>query len=590
MEGNNELTDLQVTNKLSLAKESGQEFKQRRIPEWNENYMLYRDKPQLNRLTQRQSVHIPLMKYAILSAVKDFEKMPSIYFNNLDNDKQKEIFINAYWEEIKKINKLKAKDVMDKKQAALYGRSFKKINVVNGILKIEVIDPMYIILDRYMDPSDIDSAQFLIQTNIYSSLNDLLSMDGLDPYELRKLRLYYKSESGLIDAQNNLKEMQAHKEREIALGIQDAYDPNVDEVYVELNEVYMMLYSNQYGREVMHRLIFACTRDGNHLLSRKELCEVIGHTKGDRWFDHVPYVSWAIDIENGDVWSDGIGDIVRGPNKVVDLYYSQDAENRTLRNFGMNYYDASDPEFVPQTFVPVPWGWYPINGKPQDKVQRIEIPELRGNLEAINFVIGIAEKSVAVNATQQGAVEKSDVTLGEIQLSLANAKERIKDTTISYIESWEDLGQKIYWFIEAAGDSLLPLEVVKKGRNNLQIYKRLISPSDYFSRNGYAPEIKTMEDKQKEDIESIQKLQAAQSIMPRNETLRDITKKKVLEFAGLKPEEIEQVMQTEKQLQTMPVTTIDPNAQEAEVMNDNVPMQDMAMQNSNANMVPISQK
>lgn len=549
MEGTQELKNSEVVNKFQLQKKSGIEYRNRRTPEWTENYLMYRDKPQVNRLTQRQSVHIPLTKYAVLSAVKDFEKLPSLYFHNLGNDKQKEVYYNEYWKETLKINKIRAKDVMDKKLAALYGRPYKKLNVIDGKVKIEIIDPLHILVDRYMDSSDIDSSQYIIQTNIWASLYELQTMEGIDPLALSQLKHYYKTEAGLVEAAKNLNEMQTEKDRNAALGLDDAYDPSVDEVYVELNEAYMMLYSNQYKREVMHACVFACTEAGEYLLKRKELCEVLGATQDDFWYTHIPFTSWAIDIESGDVLSDSIADIVRGSNKIIDAWFSQEVENRTMRNFGMNYYDSKDGKFVPQTFTPVPFGWYPIPGNPNDIVKRVEIPELNGNLEAINFVIQLAEKSVAVNSTQQGAVEKSSVTLGEIQLSLANAKERIKDTTISYVESWEDLGIKFIKILEGAANmkQIEPMEVVRPGRNNLRMYKRLISAEDWFDVNGYSVEVKTMEDKQQEDIDQLQKLQAAKQFMPNNMMLDSIVKKKMIEFAGLKPEEVDQVMQMEQE-------------------------------------------
>ena len=46
------------------------------------------------------------------------------------------------------------------------------------------------LVDRHTDPSNIDSAQYIIQTNIFRSLYDLEQMEGLDKNALRQIKLY----------------------------------------------------------------------------------------------------------------------------------------------------------------------------------------------------------------------------------------------------------------------------------------------------------------------------------------------------------------------------------------------------------------
>jgi hypothetical protein len=47
--------------KLVNEKKAGREFQLRKHLDWNENYELYRGKVKTNRLTQRQTVTVPLM-------------------------------------------------------------------------------------------------------------------------------------------------------------------------------------------------------------------------------------------------------------------------------------------------------------------------------------------------------------------------------------------------------------------------------------------------------------------------------------------------------------------------------------------------
>lgn len=159
-EDNEEIIQLDPeVESIKLHKESALNWRKRRHDDWTENYTLYRDKVIINRLTQRQSVNIPLMKQTVKTLLKDMDNPPLLYFENLDNDKQKEVFYNEYWGWTSDINKLIIKDIVDKKQVLLYGRSFKKLNVVDGRFFFEIIDPWDILIDRYVDPANLDSAR-----------------------------------------------------------------------------------------------------------------------------------------------------------------------------------------------------------------------------------------------------------------------------------------------------------------------------------------------------------------------------------------------------------------------------------------------
>ena len=68
---------------LKNNRDEGYNYKYRRTIDWNETYELYRDKVTYNRLTQRQSVNLPIMKGQIRTLLKDVDDMPVIYFQNL---------------------------------------------------------------------------------------------------------------------------------------------------------------------------------------------------------------------------------------------------------------------------------------------------------------------------------------------------------------------------------------------------------------------------------------------------------------------------------------------------------------------------
>lgn len=547
------ITDDQLRDRILLSKDSAYNFRERRHDDWTENYTLYRDKVIVNRLTQRQSVNVPVMKYSIKSLLKDVDDPPMLYFKNRDNDTQKEVFYNEYWKYCADRNKLVIKDIVDKKQVMLFGRSFKKLNITDGMFSFEVIDPQDILVDRYVDPANLDTARVLIHEHIFKPLSSLSTNPLYDKEAVNRLKEFYATESGLIRAESNVESLEDKNDRMEQMGLIDVQNPVLGETYVELNEVFIAIYDEKLERDIYWFVVMA---DGNEILMKKPLHELIGKTADDYWMNHLPFTSWGDDPERTDFWSDGVGDTLRTPNKVVNSWVSQMVENRTLRNFGMQYYDSSGENglnFVPQTFEAVPWGWYPYPGNPNEGIKRVDIPDLSDSLDEIQFILTMAEKATGASATQQGSVEQQKVTLGEIQLALANAKERIKGMSVFYMDSWKEFGTKYIKMLEGAGSMIDVVEVFRKGANTDHVYSKVISPDNWDSELGYEVEVKDLTANASRTTDDLQKLSAVRTIMVGNKPLDDIYKQKVLEFAGLSANEVKNVMEADKMVPQMPV-------------------------------------
>lgn len=287
-------------------------------------------------------------------------------------------------------------------------------------------------------------------------------------------------------------------------------------------------------------------------LFKKPLREVIGETEEDYWNDHYPYSSWAVDPERVDFWSDAPADTLRQANKVSNAWISQLVENRTLRNFNMHYYDSTNSNFIPQTFNPVSWGWYPTPGNPNEIVKDVVVGDLSESLDEMQFIIGIAEKAIAASGSQTGQVEQKQVTLGEVKLALSNAQERTKSIAVYYTQAWLDFGYKYIKMLEAADHLLDSIVVHKKGREGRKTYSKEISPKTWYQKSGYSVEVKTKEDKQAGDVDILQKLNAVKMSMPNNQPLAEIYNKHLLEFAGLSSDEMQRVLDFEKQNPVMP--------------------------------------
>lgn len=532
---------------LKAYKDSGYNYRERRHEDWKENYTLYRDKVTINRLTQRQSVNVPLMKQTIRTLLKDVDDMPVIEYQNRDNDKQKEIFQNEYWKWTVEQNKLEIKDIVDKKQVFLFGRSFDQMQVADGMVKMTIVDPQDILVDRYCDPTDIDSSRFLIHTHIFVPLSQIEKNDKYDKQAIADLKQWYLSDRGMIKASEN-RQMLVEKNQKLAdMGVSDVNDPTLGETIVELTQYFVY---DKKGKED-EQLYFKVEADNYSLLLSEPLEKSIGITKDNYWRTHFPYNTWADDIERQDFWSDGIADIVRTPNKILNSWISQLVENRTLRNFGMHYYNSSIEGFSPQTFNPIPWGWYPIpmgqNGRIDDVIKKVEIPDLSEALDEMQYVVSMVEKATGATATQQGAQTERQITLGEVQLALGEAKERIKGMSKFYTQVWKERAHKFLKLIEASSDKLDSIKIFRKGKNNADMYMREISPKDYMTDSGYTTKIWSQDDKNTQDTKKLERLNVAVQNMPGNMKLVEEFQRALLEFADLAPEKINEIIDIERQ-------------------------------------------
>ena len=512
------------------------EYQSRRHPEWRENYSLYRDKVQTNRLVQRQSVNVPLMKETGKTVLAKIDEFPDLYFESLSGDKQSEIFINEYWQWWFKEDRLEVKDIQDKKQVFLYGRSIMKLNLhPDGRPTVEVLEPYDWLCDRYADPSDIDgTAGYQAHINIFRSLSQLEANKLYDKDAIARLKVKYATTMGLVISDENAKSMQAKNERIQDMGVADVNNPEVGETYLEVREHYIRLWDDKTKRLVIYMRVTA----DNETIMNKPLEDLFG-------INFFPFVTWADDVEKTDIWSDGIADIVRTPNKVMNAWFSQLVENRTLRNYGMTFYDATASEkWLPQTYEPVPWGWYPVAGDPNKVTKRVEIPDLSESLDEMNFVMGMVERATASTATEKGVEAGGQVTLGEVKLMLANSSQRIVSIAKFYRIARRELGEKWYMFMLANEKWIKPVELFKKNFKG-DYYKETASPSDWKDAVGYVCKVVTSAEREQKTMETLQKLQGVRSMFPNNKPLENILKKKALDMFELAPEEIDEILNYE---------------------------------------------
>lgn len=529
-------------------KEDGYRYRERRHEEWTENYTLHRDRVLTNRLTQRQTANVPLMKQTVSTMMKDIDDMPVLYFQNIDNNKEAEAFKNMVWERTSDLSHFELNDFVDKKQVLLFGRSFDQWQIIDGMVTQTIVDTMDILVSRFTNPVDINTSRYLIHTHIYVPLTKIEANEDYDTEATNNLKNWYGTEMGLKKIASNHKLHQDKMEKMRDMGLQDVDSPILGETIVELTLHFVRRKEEGDEEEQIYLYVEA---DDREILMKKPLEEVIGETKDNFWRTHFPYETWAGDLEIQDFWSDGVGDIIRPTNKILNAWISQMVENRTLRNLNMQVYDATanNGEFNPGTFNPIAWGWYGVPGKPSDVYQQMQVADLSESIDEIKLMLEISEKATGATAGQQGAPAQRQITLGEFKATLNEAKERVQGLSKFYTLAWKRRGTLFLRMIEAGFNSgkLDSMTIQKEGTNTNDLYEREVSPKDYMTKSGYLCKVWSQADKNDHDIETLQKMNLAKQAMPMNKKLDEIYKRKLLELTdALTPQETNDIIEEEK--------------------------------------------
>lgn len=513
-------------------------FKERRFNQWNENYLLYRDKVATNRLVQRQPVNVPIIRETIQSWISKIDEAPDLKFETRgrgNKDKSGEIIMNELWGYYYDKLKLELVDNLDKKIVGLQGRSFKKWGWANNEVFCDIIDPYDIEMTTATNTLDLNTADNIIQTHIFRSLKKILANPKYSQTGKDQLKIYLQTSQGILRANDDMQSYQSKVERLVALGVTNYDQFMASDVVVELNESYRMIWNDEKKKFVRHLIVIAMD---NIVLYNKPLKEAIG-------IDFLPFVSWAADPDLNDMWSDGIADSVRTFNKITNMYISQDLENRTYRNFGMYFFNTMNGTFQPRAFEPKPFGMYGVPGDPNQIVKQMEINPLPDTSRQIDWLKALIQSSVAQTPVELGQVD-GEATLGATQLSFQQSRGRNQIVSKNYRRAWKESGLIFYELIKE--NSRGSIRLYKKGGDN-NYYAKDVFPSDWKNPEGYECKVVT---KTESDVASdfdLKKIQYIKNSFAGNNVAMNIAKRKELELVGWSPEEIEAVMQSEEQAQ-----------------------------------------
>lgn len=521
--------------KLTKELETASNYQERKHSDWNENYELYRNKVRTNRLTQRQAVNIPLMKETIKTILSKVDDPPQVDWKEKSSDEYKEILFQELWNESYKTQKLEWLDVLDKKNVLLYGLSSKFLNPTDDGVSISILDVFDIIFDPLMDAMNIENARFICRLNIFRTLREILADDRYSEEGKNKLKMWADSPDGLIQSSKNKEEWDKKMQRALAMGVNHQDFPTFagGDVMINLTEHYTQIWNVEKQKFERHVIVYA---DKWCELSDDLLTDLIG-------MDEYPFVVWFEDPETNDIYPDGVADLVRTPNKVVNVWYSQLVENRTLQNFQMHWYDATVDGYTPQTYEPGPGRMLPAPGKPSDTIMPVEINGLDETLTAIDYITSIIERGSGAVAIDKGVEEKGTQTLGEVEILVGKAMERSVSMQKFYRGSWYELCVKWAKMIQANPPEKMSL--YKTGQSG-KLYEKVVYAADWKSEAGYEPVVSSTSEQEANNLKSVQKFMAVVAQFPNNPELKKIAQKRQLELLDFSPEELKKVQEAQE--------------------------------------------
>lgn len=509
----------------------------RRHEEWNDNYELYRNKVKTNRLTQRQAVNIPLMKETVKTLLSKIDDAPNIEWKELAGEEDKEIVLQEIWNTAFKDNKLELVDVLDKKNVLLYGLGSKKLNIVESGVGVDAMDVYDVVYDPLMQAGEVETARFIIHQNIFRSVREILADDRYTKEGKEKLLIFAESPAGIVQSDEAKKEWEKKMQRLKDMGVNNEefkFFAGGDRI-VNLTEHFTTDWNTT--KEEWERRV-AVYADESVLLMDEKLSDLIG-------VDFWPFVVWSEDPETNDIYPDAVADLVRTPNKVLNVWFSQLIENRTLKNFQMHWFSPTQG-YSPQTYTPGPGVMLPA--PPGDDINKVikpvEVNGLDDTMAAIQQLTMIVERGTGATAIEKGQREPGTQTLGEVQILVGKATERAIGMAKFYRLAWQELAEKWLAMLEANAPKVIELH--KTGKSG-KLYSKKVYTSDWKTEAGYIPVVSSSSEQEQESVKSIQKFMFLLQQFPNNTALRKIAQKRMLESADLTPEELKQVEAAEQQ-------------------------------------------
>ncbi len=400
-------------NQASEEYEFALKYRQKREPEWRTVDDLYYGKKKKSLIT-RANIHVPKMQGTIETFVSKIDDPPHISFGatkeaEKPNAEKKTALLHrdlnqGDWE---------LKDILAKKEAALYGRTqFKKYSTSeDGFTDhLEVVDCLDFVIDPLaggLDP--MKKANFMGQDNIVKSKYEMITQPDLyDKQAVIDLAKSLQSDNAVDNRYNSL------AQRRLSLNLSQA-------VFITEDSIKLVEWYTTYKGKRYYMLFDPTCKVAVRFSLLTDLFS-------DNEF---PFASWAPFARASEYWTPGLGELIKEPNIIQNILLNQMLDNTAYRNYGMKAYDVNKVT-NPAELKPQPMGKIAVDGNPNDAIKDITFPDIQLALQMYNSVENIFDKETGITNEAKGVPNTKRMSATEFNGLLDSVASRFTTANKTY--------------------------------------------------------------------------------------------------------------------------------------------------------------
>jgi len=406
------------------------------VNSWYKNEDLYFQRKK-KEIQGRHNIQLGEMQGFVDTLISKTDDPPAIQFEpRKEADSRKAEKVTKAWEIDSSVTRgdWAFKDLLGKKQNALYGRAIYKYyaqsepQYSSNLLLVDVYD---FLIDPQAGGEDTEYAKFLGHDNIFKSIYEAEE----DPlYDSRQV-LLVKLGLGRNKENNNDNEQRDKQNRASTLGLTP--DKYQSEETLKICEWYTTYKGKRY--------LVAFDRFSRKWLrveKLKDIFQTAEYANGDPLW---PLDSWATHPDKFEFWTPSPADQVRECIQAKSLLVSQAFDNRMYNNFGMKAYDI-DMFPNPALLEPRWAGLVPVSTKLsgrsiQDGIYEFRYPALNDTTQLYDILTTEKGSNSSITPATQGMAE-ANKKVGVLEGELAQSADRMGLFNRSYGRFWTKMGKR----------------------------------------------------------------------------------------------------------------------------------------------------
>jgi len=411
-------------------------YRQSRVTSsWHPNEDLYYGRKS-KKLKGRHNVLLGEMQGFVETLLSKVDDPPLVRFEpQSEADMRKADKVSAAWDidSSPTHGDWRAKDLLGKKMAALYGRCIMKYFAESAPKyksNLVLIDPYDFLIDPMAGGESIEDAEFMGQDNIFKSVYDL---EEDERYDQRQVEIV-KMSMGRDKENETDNTYQEKGNRDSILGYRTAK-------YRSEETVNMVEWYTTYKGE---RYICAFDRVHSTWLRIEKLSDIFETAEYPNGDPLWPFDSWAFYPDPFEFWTPSPADQVRDTIAAKSILLNQALDNRQYRNFGMKAYDTR--VFKNPALLEPRWGGIvpatPDSGKDvRSGIYEFQYPDVGDTTNLYNLVDSTQARASGITASIQGQAEE-DKKVGVFEGEVAQASDRLGLFEKSYGAFWIRMGKR----------------------------------------------------------------------------------------------------------------------------------------------------